>query len=130
MFGLAVEDIGDINQDSYKGNTADFVPIMFSVTNCTLINFFFVHVLAQISQLELHRMMTGQETSTFIMDLHKESKPVLHRLLMKNISLTMNVEMLTVKKETIALKTHAAVLQHTGTPNHTSYITAFVLIMM
>lgn len=25
MFGLAVEDIGDINQDSYKGNTADFV---------------------------------------------------------------------------------------------------------
>lgn len=44
MFGLAVEDIGDINQDSYRGNTANFLHIilyMFCLISCTSINFFF-----------------------------------------------------------------------------------------
>lgn len=79
MFGLAVENIGDVNQDSYEGNLAVILELIYvlSISCCHItVNDYF---LIQTLPLELLMMTAGQEKSTFIMALHKESTPVLHR---------------------------------------------------
>lgn len=80
MFGLAVENIGDINQDSHKGNLSVIVWLIFIFCTCkaNLIIYLFIF-LTQTLQSELLMMTAAQERSTFITALYEELKPGLHR---------------------------------------------------
>lgn len=82
MFGLAVENIGDINQDSHEGNLPVIVWLIFIFCTCKanlIICFFCLFFLTQTLQSELLMMTVAQERSTFITALYKELKPGLHR---------------------------------------------------
>lgn len=78
MFGVAVENIGDINQDSYKGDQADLFALCLYCL-CHLQSHKLCFFLIQTLRLELRRKILGQEKSTFITALHRGSKRPLHR---------------------------------------------------
>lgn len=80
MFGLAVENIGDINQDSHQGNLPVIVWLIFIFCTCKANSIIYLFIfLTQTLQSELLTMTVAQERSTFITALCEELKPGLHR---------------------------------------------------
>lgn len=77
MFGVAVENIGDVNQDLYKGNADRLCLLLLCLYHlqspklCLL--------LMQILPLELRMKIPGSEKSTFITAPRKESEALRHR---------------------------------------------------